>query len=66
MGKEGHARAREQPVQVNWAGNSSGRWGEWEVGTVWAHALLLSPLERSREAGCMGSTPVADSWGDMA
>ena len=40
-----------------WAENSSGFWGEWEVGVVWACILLLSPKERRREAGNMGSAP---------
>lgn len=65
---EGVASAGEHTGRCDWAGNSGGRRGEREVGAAWAHALLLSPLERPREAGCMGTTPsqLADSWGDMA
>lgn len=40
-----------------WAENSSGFWGEWEVGVLWSHILLLSPRERRREAGNTGSAP---------
>ena len=40
-----------------WAENSSGCWGEWEVKVVWAHALLLSLMERCSEAGNTGSAP---------